>query len=45
MPKINPYLCTYCNKVYVAKELARCCEMKHEGTEFVRRPEQEPRIN
>ena len=39
----DPYQCTECKKVYVVRELARCCELKHQGVVFVRDPRQEPR--
>jgi hypothetical protein len=37
------YRCQVCDTVFVVQMLARCCEMKHEGVVFERRPEQEPR--
>jgi hypothetical protein len=39
----DPYRCESCNKHFVVSLLARCCEMKHDGAVFERRPEQEPR--
>jgi hypothetical protein len=35
--------CAVCGQRFVVNQLARCCEMKHDGVIFVRRPEQEPR--
>ena len=37
------YQCGVCKEVFVVRMLARCCEMKHDGVVFERRPEQEPR--
>ena len=39
----DPYQCTECLRIYVVRELARCCELKHQGVVFVRDPRQEPR--
>jgi hypothetical protein len=39
----NSYQCEECREIFVVRLLARCCEMKHQGVVFVRRPEQEPR--
>jgi hypothetical protein len=39
----DPYRCKVCGEVFVVIVLARCCEMKHDGVVFERRPEQEPR--
>jgi hypothetical protein len=39
----DPYRCKVCNAFFVVQILARCCEMKHDGVVFERRPEQEPR--
>jgi hypothetical protein len=39
----DPYRCQVCNSFFVVQMLARCCEMKHDGAVFERRPEQEPR--
>jgi hypothetical protein len=34
--------CEYCGERFVVVSLARCCEMKHEGVEFVRREYKNP---
>jgi hypothetical protein len=39
----DPYQCQECKKIFVVMKLAQCCELKHQGVVFVRRPEQEPR--
>jgi hypothetical protein len=36
-------MCSICKERFVVDILARCCELKHDGVVFVRRPEQEPR--
>jgi len=36
-------VCSICKERFVVDMLARCCEMKHDGVVFERRPEQEPR--
>ena len=46
MPKPPPNqsnACEVCGKRFVVLQLARCCEMKHDGVVFVRDPRQEPR--
>ncbi len=41
--KNNSNVCAVCGKAFVVLELARCCELKHDGVVFVRDPRQEPR--
>jgi len=46
MPKTPPNqsnACGVCEQRFVVLQLARCCELKHEGVVFVRDPRQEPR--
>jgi hypothetical protein len=42
-PPSQSNVCKVCGEWFVVLQLARCCEMKHDGVVFVRRPEQEPR--
>jgi len=42
IPKNKSNVCYVCKERFVVDILARCCEMKHEGIVFERRPEQEP---
>ena len=39
----DPNVCKVCGEFFVVKDLARCCEMKHDGVVFVRNEKQKPK--